>query len=86
MRIKMVSLMAGPDGVRRPGDTLDLPAGEAAALVRGGFAVQARTVAKPVSTETEAGQPELESAALGGPEETATEPEPGRKQKKGKGK
>ena len=37
-----------------------------------------------VSTETEPGQGELESAALGGPEETAAEPQPGRKQKKQK--
>jgi hypothetical protein len=39
MRIKMLTLMAGPDEVRKPGQIVDVPDKEAKSLVDGGYAV-----------------------------------------------
>lgn len=39
MRVKLITLMCGPEGVQHPGSVADLPAHFARALVSGGFAV-----------------------------------------------
>jgi len=38
MKVRMVTLAAGPDGIWRPGDVVDLPTAEAVALLNGGQA------------------------------------------------
>lgn len=38
MRVKLKTLMAGPEGSAHPGQILDLPADRAQALVAGGYA------------------------------------------------
>jgi len=40
MRIRLLSVMAGPDGVYQPGTVRDVPRAEAYALVEGGYAEQ----------------------------------------------
>lgn len=47
MKIKMLSLMAGPGGVRKPGQIFDLPPVEAEVLIAGGYAEK---LAAPVET------------------------------------
>lgn len=47
MRVKMKTLMAGPDGVRKPDTVHDLPSAEAEALIAGGYAEKVEKVAKP---------------------------------------
>lgn len=49
MRIRMLTLMAGPEGIRSPGSVVDLPPADAYALVEGGFAVFAESPAKAVA-------------------------------------
>lgn len=46
MKIKMRTLDAGPDGVRRPGEVHDLPTAEAEQLIAGGYAVKVERVEK----------------------------------------
>lgn len=41
MRIRMLTLLAGPEGIRSPGSVVEVPPAEAAALIEGGFAVSA---------------------------------------------
>ena len=38
MKIKMITLMAGPNGSRMPGKIYDVPAQEAETLIAGGYA------------------------------------------------
>lgn len=38
MKIKMLTLLAGPAGVRQPGSVHDVPTAEAEALIAGGYA------------------------------------------------
>jgi hypothetical protein len=81
MRVKVLVNVVTQFGQYRQGE-VDLPEAEAAELLSRGWAVAVeQAAASPVSTKTEAGQPELESAALGKPEETAAEPAPRRKRK-----
>lgn len=49
MKIKMLTLMAGPGGVRQPGKVYDLPPAEAAALIEARVAekVTAEAASKP---------------------------------------
>lgn len=47
MKIKMLTLMAGPDGVRQPGKVYDLPPAEAAALIEAGAAEKVEAKAEP---------------------------------------
>jgi hypothetical protein len=75
MRIKMLVNVTGGSGAYEQGQVVDVPKAEALALVRRGWAV----LAGPVSVETAGGGPELEAAALSGPEEMALEPAPRRK-------
>lgn len=60
MKIRMRTTMAGPKGVHSIGDVIDLPKGEAYALVEGRYADQV-------------GEPEadIESASVAAPENTA---------------
>jgi hypothetical protein len=53
MRIQMVTLMAGPDGVLEPGQIADLPSAQAKALIDGGFARPAKEgkALAPIETE-----------------------------------
>lgn len=39
MKIKMLTLQAGPSGVRKSGQTYDVPNQEASELIAGGYAV-----------------------------------------------
>jgi hypothetical protein len=41
MKIKMLTLDAGPDGVREPGKIYEVPNAEAKQLIAGGYAVDA---------------------------------------------
>lgn len=47
MRVKMKTLMAGPDGIRKPDTIHDLPTAEAEALIAGGYAEKVEKSAKP---------------------------------------
>ena len=38
MKVKMLTLQAGPNGVREPGKVYDIPAIEAKSLIGGGYA------------------------------------------------
>jgi hypothetical protein len=79
MRIKMVKSVTGRHGPYPRGETIDAPESEALQLIRRGAAVRAgRQTAEP---EVSADTPELESAALGEPEEAAVTPQPRRKRK-----
>ena len=79
MRIKMLNSVTGRRGPYARGQVVDAPEAEALQLIRRGAAVRAgRQAAEPaVSADT----PELESAALAGPEEAAVTPAPRRKRK-----
>lgn len=67
MKIKMITLDAGPDGVRRPGEVHDVPTLEAEALIAGGYAVK-------VDADTPVSQPKPRTATR--PRgRTATKPE-----------
>jgi hypothetical protein len=56
MRIKMLSLYAGPDGVITPGDVVEVSAETGQALLAGGFAVavDAEGVSLPRAEKAEA--------------------------------
>lgn len=56
MKIRLLTILAGPNGNHSPGDVLDLPAKEARELVDGGYAVaiEAATPAKRRQTATRA--------------------------------
>ncbi len=59
MRVRMVTLAAGPGGVRRPGDVIDVSSHEARDLLEGGYAVpvgrgEAETADAPAADETTA--------------------------------
>lgn len=82
MRIKMLMSVFGRNGSYARGEVVDAPEAEALQLIRRGLATRpGRQGAKPVSTETDTGQPDLESTALAGPEGTAAEPKPRRERK-----
>jgi len=70
MKIKMLTLAAGPGGVRQPGQIYEVAEKEAKSLIEGGYAVDAAHLPEPVrraaparavarrgktATETEAG-------------------------------
>lgn len=38
MKIKMITLQAGPNGTRNPGEVYDVPTAEAEQLIKGGYA------------------------------------------------
>lgn len=40
MRIKMITIQAGPEGTREPGQVIDVPDAEARQLIEGGYAVE----------------------------------------------
>jgi hypothetical protein len=67
MKIKLMTLMAGPSGVFLPGTIVDLPDLEARQLILGRYAV-------PVDPE-----PTPEAAVLEGPQEKAVKPRPRRR-------
>ncbi len=48
MKIKMLTLEAGPEGVREPGKIYQVPDAEAKRLIAGGFAVDATYLDEPV--------------------------------------
>lgn len=64
MKIKLLTLMSGPDGTHQPGTVIDKPAKEAKALIDGGYAVAVET-AKPKKAP-------VETATNDGDKETAT--------------
>lgn len=51
MRVKMKTLMAGPDGIRKPDTIHDLPTAEAEALIAGDYAEKVERAAKPEAAE-----------------------------------
>jgi hypothetical protein len=58
MRITMQTIAAGPDFFAQPGDTIDVPAATAAAMVAGGYAVAADPDPDP--------EPEVAAAPVAG--------------------
>lgn len=69
MIVKMLSLQAGPSGVRQPGHVYDVPDKEAKALIEGGYAVEAPKQAKPERAVTGRGRERATAVA----EESAEE-------------
>lgn len=69
MNVKMLTLDAGPDGVRQPGKIYDVPANEAKALIAGGYAIDATNLKDPKRR----GAPQQAVARRG---KTATETDP----------
>ncbi len=67
MKIKILTLMAGPDGIRKPGQVFDLPQDEADALIAGGYAEKMDATAKAAASAPR--------AATRGRGRTATKPE-----------
>lgn len=53
MKVRMRTLMAGPDGVHSPGDMADLPNEQAIAMIDGGYADPAREVAVETAVSQE---------------------------------
>lgn len=51
MKIRMKTLAAGPAGVYRPGQEVDLPADEARALIEGGYAEAVGKVRETAAVE-----------------------------------
>lgn len=72
MKIIMITLQAGPDGVRKPGAVYDVPTAEAEELIAGGYAKKAAESAKAAPVGD--GQPRTATRSRG---RTATKPEPG---------
>jgi hypothetical protein len=68
MRIKMLTLQAGPDGVRQAGSEHDVPTAEAEALIAGGYAEKVAKAA-PVPPE---GKPRTATRGRG---RTGTKPD-----------
>ncbi len=69
MKVRMLTLMAGPDGILRPDQVVDLPKKKAQALIDGGFAVK---VAAPKPKPKKQAAPEKATAE---PPENAAQPE-----------
>lgn len=63
MKIKILTLSAGPAGVRQPGKVYDVPPEEAAALIEAGYAEQVADQA--VQTEPVASAPRTASRKAG---------------------
>ena len=51
MKVRLLTLMAGPDGVVHPGALIEVSAEEAQAFIAGGFAEQVEQSGKPEATE-----------------------------------
>lgn len=51
MKVKMVTLAAGPEGMLRPGAEIDLPQEKAMALIEGGYAVPVHVVRETATVE-----------------------------------
>ncbi len=67
MKLKLLTLMAGPDGTYNAGQIIDMTEAQAKELIQGGYAVACEMpVKKAVVIETATVQP---------PETTMTEPE-----------
>lgn len=66
----MKTLMAGPDGIRKPDTVYDLPTSEAEELIAGGYAEKVERAAKP-----EANTPSVPRTATRGRGRTATKSE-----------
>jgi len=49
MKVRFITLSAGASGVIRPGDIVDVPAGEAELLIRHGYAELVEIPVKPVA-------------------------------------
>jgi hypothetical protein len=75
MRIRLLTLSAGPGGVIQPGQVVDLPEAMGQALVDGGFAVRVGVQTPPVKSAPE-------SAAIQ-PAENAARPPAKKRQKRG---
>lgn len=57
MRVKLLTLMAGPDGVFNVGQTIDIPVEQALQIINSGCAVACDTPRKEISIETATIQP-----------------------------
>jgi hypothetical protein len=66
MKIRLKTLMAGPGGVVRPGEVVDLPGDQARELIAGGFAELAE---KPKPEP-----PPIKTATAEAPERAVTRP------------
>jgi hypothetical protein len=60
MKMQMKTLMAGPNGVIKAGQVVELPEAEAQALIDGGYAISAEIIALPLGglTPVKASEPE----------------------------
>lgn len=75
MKVRFLTLMAGPSGVRSPGEEADLPVDTATELVAGGFAVAiAGSIERAVLSAPETAQPAPaeETATASAPETAAS--------------
>lgn len=83
MKITMLTLQAGPSGVRKPGITYSVPDAEAQELIKGGYAVKAETAAAPRAATKSQGRKATKLEAVDPStgetpeEEDAAEPEEG---------
>lgn len=64
MRIKMLTIIAGPEGVAAPGQIIDRPEDEAKLLVAAGYAVSAEAYPTRSAAKPEAAVMEPEDAAV----------------------
>lgn len=51
MKIRMLTLAAGPDGVLQPGQEVDLPGEQARALIEGGYAEAVEKIRETAAVE-----------------------------------
>ena len=51
MKVKMITLAAGPDGIIRPGNIIEVKVAEGKALIQGGYAVEINSPKKDKEDE-----------------------------------
>lgn len=62
MRVRLLSVYAGPRGVFHPKDFLDVPEAEARALIDGGYAIAVEQAVADPAPEAAVESPEVEAA------------------------
>lgn len=77
MKVKLLTLMSGPEGIFHPGAVVDFPEEKAQALIEGGFAELVLAPKKPVETVETATESDnsADSDESSDQEETADEEE-----------
>lgn len=77
MKVRMITLAAGPEGVLQPGQEVELPAKEAMALIAGGYAEEVES--QPAEETLESVR---ETAAVEPPEQAVTPKKTTKRRKK----